>query len=604
MAYERNTAENPTNEKTVQKGGLFQTIAFQNLAINMVILVAVIIVVIVMVNGMKVMMSTAVMANTNATDTLVNEAALRERILLIDGRVSTLVGASGLDIVDEATLQGYRDDIAKAESEIPTYTEYLSTSILVTHVADGPDQFAALQSSLNAYLADVDTIVNGCKTKDMETVYGVLASTYYPNMSSLEASFDTAEASIQGLAAGLPDYLLKLTVNSAIKNAIIGIIVIVLIIAAGLFLSIVRISRKISSISNEVVSMIDNINAGKGDLTVRVRTETRTELWSIVDGINQFIGTLQNIIKDVKDGTYVLTSSADEMTDQIQKASDNITNTSAALQELSASMDTVATTADQITDRLDEVKDAADDIRQEAAQGAQTAISIKNEADEIKVAATQKKENTGAKIAELGEVLQISVKDSEKVSQINELTNVILDIASQTNLLALNASIEAARAGEAGKGFAVVAEEISALAENSRQTAGNIQVISNEVTTAVRSLSNNALEVIDFINNTVIADYDAFVDTGDKYEQAAIMMDDMLEKFSDKADNLNTIMDRMADSVESITESVKQSTEAIGLSATNSTEIVGEIQGIDNAMAENNKVTERLNQSTSIFENL
>lgn len=603
MAYERNTAENPTNEKTVQKGGLFQTIAFQNLAINMVILVAVIIVVIVMVNGMKVMMSTAVTVSTNMTNTLGNEAALRERILLIDGRVSTLVGATGLDIVDEATLQGYRDDIAKAESEIPTYTEYLSTSILVTHVADGSDQFAALQSLLNAYLADVDTIVNGCKTKDMETVYGVLASTYYPNMSSLEASFDTAEASIQGLAAGLSDYL-QLTLNSAIKNVIIEIIVIVLIIAAGLFLSIVRISRKISSISNEVVSMIDNINAGKGDLTVRVRTETRTELWSIVDGINQFIGTLQNIIKDVKDGTYVLTSSADEMTDQIQKASDNITNTSAALQELSASMDTVATTADQITERLDEVKNAADDIRQEAAQGAQTAISIKNEADEIKVAATQKKENTGAKITELGEVLQISVKDSEKVSQINELTNVILDIASQTNLLALNASIEAARAGEAGKGFAVVAEEISALAENSRQTAGNIQVISNEVTTAVRSLSNNALEVIDFINNTVIADYDAFVDTGDKYEQAAIMMDDMLEKFSDKADNLNTIMDRMADSVESITESVKQSTEAIGLSATNSTEIVGEIQGIDNAMAENNKVTERLNQSTSIFENL
>ena len=603
MAYERNTAENPTNEKTVQKGGLFQTIAFQNLAINMVILVAVIIVVIVMVNGMKVMMSTAVTVSTNMTNTLGNEAALRERILLIDGRVSTLVGATGLGIVDEATLQGYRDDIAKAESEIPTYTEYLSTSILVTYVADGSDQFAALQSLLNAYLADVDTIVNGCKTKDMETVDGVLASTYYPNKSSLEASFDTAEASIQGLAAGLSDYL-QLPLNSAIKNVIIEIIVIVLIIAAGLFLSIVRISRKISSISNEVVSMIDNINAGKGDLTVRVRTETRTELWSIVDGINQFIGTLQNIIKDVKDGTYVLTSSADEMTDQIQKASDNITNTSAALQELSASMDTVATTADQITERLDEVKNAADDIRQEAAQGAQTAISIKKEADEIKVAATQKKENTGAKITELGEVLQISVKDSEKVSQINELTNVILDIASQTNLLALNASIEAARAGEAGKGFAVVAEEISALAENSRQTAGNIQVISNEVTTAVRSLSNNALEVIDFINNTVIADYDAFVDTGDKYEQAAIMMDDMLEKFSDKADNLNTIMDRMADSVESITESVKQSTEAIGLSATNSTEIVGEIQGIDNAMAENNKVTERLNQSTSIFENL
>ena len=82
------------------------------------------------------------------------------------------------------------------------------------------------------------------------------------------------------------------------------------------------------------------------------------------------------------------------------------------------------------------------------------------------------------------------------------------------------------------------------------------------------------------------------------------MMDDMLNKFSDKADNLNSIMEKMSESVQSITESVKQSTEAISMSAANSSEIVGEINGIDNAMSENNKVTESLNHSTSIFKNL
>ena len=452
-------------------------------------------------------------------------------------------------------------------------------------------------------LADADKIAAGCKAKDMNTVFGILSSTYYPNMNAMNASFDTAEATIKSLSDGMNAFL-QLRLDSAKRNAYIGMIIIVLCILVNLGLGIVRISNKISAISSEVTSIIDNINAGKGDLTVRIKTASKTELQSIIMGINQFIETLQVIIRDVKDGTVVLRTSSDEMTDKIQRASDNITNTSAALEELSASMDTVATTADQINGRLEEVKDAADEIRHEASEGAQTAIGIRNEADEIKATAAQKKENTGSKISELGNVLQESVKNSEKVSQINELTNVILDIASQTNLLALNASIEAARAGEAGKGFAVVAGEISSLAENSRQTAGNIQVISNEVTNAVKSLSDNALEVIDFINNTVIADYDSFVETGDKYEQAAILMDEMLEKFTSKADNLNIIMDKMADSVGSITESVKQSSEAIGLSATNSTEIVGEIQGIDNAMSENNKVTETLNQRTSIFENL
>ena len=148
------------------------------------------------------------------------------------------------------------------------------------------------------------------------------------------------------------------------------------------------------------------------------------------------------------------------------------------------------------------------------------------------------------------------------------------------------------------EGFAVVAEEISALADNSRQTAGNIQTISNEVTDAVNTLSTNAMDVIQFINNDVLNDYDTFVETSDKYENTAVVMDEILDKFNRKADNLNIIMDKMADSVESITESVKESTQAINLSAANSTEIVGQIQGISEAMGENSKVTEQLSSST------
>lgn len=102
--------------------------------------------------------------------------------------------------------------------------------------------------------------------------------------------------------------------------------------------------------------------------------------------------------------------------------------------------------------------------------------------------------------------------------KINELTNNILNIASQTNLLALNASIEAARAGEAGRGFAVVADEIRNLAENSRDTANDIQNISVLVTEAVRVLSENAEEMLKFVGTDVIKDYDGFVDVVNQYQ--------------------------------------------------------------------------------------
>ena len=99
------------------------------------------------------------------------------------------------------------------------------------------------------------------------------------------------------------------------------------------------------------------------------------------------------------------------------------------------------------------------------------------------------KEGAGAVMNAIRQKLSDAVAESHNVKQINELTGNILSVASQTNLLALNASIEAARAGEAGRGFAVVADEIRILADDSRNTANNIQTVSNLVISAVESLA-------------------------------------------------------------------------------------------------------------------
>ncbi len=66
---------------------------------------------------------------------------------------------------------------------------------------------------------------------------------------------------------------------------------------------------------------------------------------------------------------------------------------------------------------------------------------------------------------------------NESAMKIREATSVITSIASETNLLSLNASIEAARAGEQGKGFAVVASEIQKLADQSNESARQIEEI-------------------------------------------------------------------------------------------------------------------------------
>ncbi|WP_408606051.1 methyl-accepting chemotaxis protein [Hippea jasoniae] len=90
------------------------------------------------------------------------------------------------------------------------------------------------------------------------------------------------------------------------------------------------------------------------------------------------------------------------------------------------------------------------------------------------------------------ELTQLAKQLGKATANIENIVNLIRDIAEQTNLLALNAAIEAARAGEAGRGFAVVADEVRNLAEKSQRATGDIAE-------AIKAIENSANQMIDKI---------------------------------------------------------------------------------------------------------
>ena len=598
------TAEQKENLKAVgkvvenNKGNFFQSISFQNIIVNVVILAAFIIYVVISNSAMQSVKSLALEASKNEVICAYESAALRQDVIHISDEINRTLGQfeAGKEMPAEefANMEGYMNDIG-------SHLDYMDDSLLVGYLPDGQERVDNLRASAEALVAAAGAMENFIISGDFNGAIGCVSGDYGTSLGATYDALDAIDEGLNSLSDGFGAYLDGYIAHVSLKGYI-GMALVVALIILSFVLSFVRINKTILGISYELQAIINNINKGKGDLTARINTKTKTELALISDCINQFLGTLQGVIRDVKDGATVLTSSADSVIVKIQSASDNVTNTSAAMEELAASMENVATTTGDLHDRLSLVKEATDAIDEEARAGSEKANEIKAEADSIKREANAKKENTGTKMEELSKVLEESVKESEQVNQIGDLTNEILDIASQTNLLALNASIEAARAGEAGKGFAVVADEISTLAANSRDTAGNIQEISAKVTTAVKTLSDNAVQVIDFINQNVLADYDAFVDTGVKYENTATMIDEMLATFTEKANNLNGVMAEMSDRIESISNSVNESSNAISMSATATTEIVGEIQGINDAMDQNNDVTKQLNASTQKFE--
>lgn len=566
--------------------------------LNIIMLAAFILTLVLVSSGMNSMSNSSIGVFEATAGVLKTEANLKADLSGLNGSVQTLFGAYAS--VDNNMMEETKTAITETLADMETQMNTLSESLQTMGLSDGVAAVETMRGTYDEVKSSIDTIQQCMADYDKQgakdarnDIYTPAYENMYTDMANLEAALDTA-------VAGLGSVMLLLKAN-AMRGAYIGLAIFVVCLIFNYAITYTTISKKIRLISNEINTIIDGIKANNGDLTARIKTKASNELVFIVDGTNEFLATLQTAMRDVKNGSQVLSSSSEKMTDQIVRVNENITNTSAALEELAASMDNVQTVASDMTDKLDSVKEAADSINLEAEEGAQTADAIRHEAEVIKREAVQKKTNTGTKMEELSRVLGESVKESEQVSEINNLTNDILNIASQTNLLALNASIEAARAGEAGKGFAVVASEISNLAANSRDTAGNIQEISSKVTDAVATLSENAMQVMDFINETVLADYDAFVETGEKYENTAAIINDMLNTFTEKAGNLNSIMSEMEEAVGTISQSVQESSEAITLSATNATEIVGEMQGIDDAMRENNSVSDQLNESTKRF---
>ncbi len=584
----------------VRKPKWFQTIKAQMIMLNLLMLIVFNLVMLVVMNNFDSATSNAVGLLDYVSKAQQDEGGASTDLYILYSMPYTYLTA------DAQTRKSTLENAEYFKTEL----EQLTDDLIATLEEQDNENSAAAIASAQAFKENIDTFIGlmdqamiiaqtGNETNLNAFMNGDVATA----REACDAAILDIENQLQTVKDGGSNYLNELN-SQGIHASMAGLVIFLIIICINYIFIRKNVVKIINDMSGELNVMIDQINDGNGDLTARITTKTSSELMYIKDGLNNFIATLQNVMKEVKDGSVVLSDSSENIAAQVTRANDNVTNTSAALEELAASMENVSSTAEEINSQLSDVETATASINAEVTIGRDKAQEIRAEADAIKEEATNKKISTGAKVEALSQVLEQSVKDSEQVKQIAELTNDILDIASQTNLLALNASIEAARAGEAGKGFAVVADEISSLAANSKETAGNIQEISTKVTAAVKTLSDNAIQVVDFINNNVLTDYDSFVETGEKYENAALVINDMLSTFEERAQNLSDIMTEMTSAITTITESVQESSQAINISANSATEIVLEMQGIGEAIDQNNEVTGKLNVSTQRFVNL
>lgn len=353
-----------------------------------------------------------------------------------------------------------------------------------------------------------------------------------------------------------------------------------LTVAATILIAFVCVVKPLKDVKKQLDILLTDIANNQGDLNQRIHTKKKDEIGSLVLGMNKSLQQHQTIMKQIKGHSGSLDVASRNILLKVSDSTEHTEKVSAAATDMCMEMQGLADNVSGIADEMDNLVEKSSHMSEIAVMGKDYSMEMKGRANKIQDMAGNSKTDSENITSTLKTNLETSIEESKSVNAIQGLTEEILSIASQTNLLALNASIEAARAGEAGRGFAVVAEEIRQLADNSRNTANSIQQISNEVTSAVESMSETAEKLMDFVVGRVLEDYDNFVVASGEYLKDADNIWDIMVAFDRNArelvesmQSMNKIMDMISNSMGEERSRVESLTQTLNGVASNMTEI-------------------------------
>ena len=394
---------------------------------------------------------------------------------------------------------------------------------------------------------------------------------------------------------------LESTYRASVVTCTFTIAISIIALLFVVFAVVTMVIKPLLRTQKEINGIIVNIDNKKGDLTQRVTPINNAEVDAVGKGINVFMTKLQAIFKAVVTNSARMERVVDDVRQSVQTSNSSVSDLSALTEELSATMQDISENASVINTNTDNVAKEVELIAEKTDELTGYTKDMKAHAQSMESVARTNMESTDRKVSEILEVLQKAIEDSNSVKQVNSLTNDILNIASQTNLLALNASIEAARAGEAGRGFGVVASEISQLAAASQEAANNIQRINAVVTNSVTNLSDNANGLVSYINDSILPEFERFVESGVEYNDKASFIEGTMTDFKEKTDSLKQSMLEISSSINTISHAINEGVNGV-VSAADSTQlIVEDMDNISHKMDENYEIADSLKKETSIF---
>lgn len=455
------------------------------------------------------------------------------------------IAQSSSSILDTMTST---DDAALKEHFQNVGVEGISSSYAYIVSSDGtmlyhPTAEKIGKSVENAVIKDViSELKNGQKPENKVVTYDFNGVNKY-------AAYNISKDQSKIVVISADESEVLQPVNNMMKLAVFALIVVVVIVSAiGIVITeialrpIIRVSQIVQKMADLDFSENENtekMKKRKDETGVMTRSVAllREELVDLLEGIQkqsvQLFKTSANLDGD--------SDETQKMVEQVDRAVGDIaTGATSQAQETQNATENVIAMGNMIEDTNAEAE-RLNGNAQQMKDSSDQAMQILKELNEIN-------DRTKQSIEEVYTQTNIT---NESVQKIKEATVLIASIAEETNLLSLNASIEAARAGEQGKGFAVVASQIQKLAEQSNESASQI----DEITNALISDSTKSVETIAQVRDIMNEQSEKMEKTDSMFRQVNTGVDhamDSVNTITEKTELLNQSREKIIDVVQNL----------------------------------------------------
>ncbi|WMC93689.1 methyl-accepting chemotaxis protein [Kineothrix sp. MB12-C1] len=481
------------------------------------------------------------------------------------------------------------DAFTKGSSILATI--FLNDTRVATNVMDeSGNRMIGTQASSEVVQSVID---NGEAYTGTADILGKSAQTYYVPIK------DTTGAVIGMWFVGVYTNIVTEKINHVmIMITLLSSILLIIGIAVSYVLGNM-ISKGIGLIQDRLKRMEEGeFNSHFDDKNILKRKD---EIGAIANSANHMQERIADIIKKIQQESENVRNIANRTLKNMEVIHNNIEDISATTEELSAGMEETSAATEEMNASTYEIESEVSNMKDKTLHGENLANEIKQRAEKLKEETGVSHQNAIDIYDKTNIQLRDSIKKTEAIEEIKELSQAILQITSQTNLLALNAAIEAARAGEAGKGFAVVADEIRVLAENSKRAVSRINDITENVSEAVGSVVKDSSALLEFVDNQVLKDYKMLVSTSRQYNKDADMVQEVVVE-------INRITEQLYDTIQQMRQAIDGITIAAGEGAEGTTDIAEKVTDIatktDDVLLktiENQKSAEGLDEMIGFF---